>query len=394
MLKKANQTRKQIFLVDDDPSITKMLRMLLETRGYTVAIANSGKEALRNISGQTDLILLDLILPDQAGFEICRKLRQNHKTAHIPIIMLTAKLLSEDIIEGLYLGADDYLTKPFEYEELIARMEAVMRRQGAYPFQNVNLPGEDNIIEELRKLIDEELIVSFMQPVYQLEPMKIIGFEALTRPKTKSILANPEFLFKAAVQYGFYQDLEILSWRKALEKAEGFITTEKLFLNCNPYLVEGPKFLSIQSLFEHSSLKPENVILEITERSAISDFQIFYEHLKRYRDFGFKFAIDDVGGGYASLESIVRTKPEVVKIDRHIVCDLYEDPFKQSIIKFIVTFCKENNILSIAEGIENKKDLQTIKSLGVDAAQGFYLCKPTPKVDVEALNTSLSLLKF
>ncbi|MDO8581037.1 MAG: response regulator transcription factor [Candidatus Omnitrophota bacterium] len=127
MIRQANAP-KHILLVDDDLSIVNMLRLLLETRGYQVDVATSGQEALLRITPQTDLILLDIVLPDQEGFDVCRQLRQNQKTSHIPIIMLSARMLSQDVIEGLYLGADDYLTKPVEYEELIARMEAVMRR--------------------------------------------------------------------------------------------------------------------------------------------------------------------------------------------------------------------------------------------------------------------------
>ena len=81
--------------------------------------------------------------------------------------------------------------------------------------------------------------------------------------------------------------------------------------------------------------------------------------------------MDDVSGGYASLEAIVATKPEVVKIDRHIVHELGKDSLKRSIVKFIVAFCKENSILSVAEGIERKEDLDILIELGVDAGQGI-----------------------
>ena len=200
------------------------------------------------------------------------------------------------------------------------------------------------------------------------------------------MLSSPDLLFKAAIHYGFYHDLEMLSWKKAVECASSFLKEEKLFLNCSPYLVEGPQFSAIKTLFEKSSFNVGNVILEITERSAISDFKVFYEYLRCFREHGFKFAVDDVGGGYASLESIVEIKPEVVKIDRHIVNELNKDPFKRSIIKFIVAFCQENNILSIAEGIENKEDLKIVMGLGVDAGQGYYLCRPSAKIDVKEMN--------
>src|SRR6185295_4353768 len=119
------------------------------------------------------------------------------------------------------------------------------------------------------------------------QPFRLIGFEAFSRPKTKSMLSNPELLFKASLQFGVYQEREILAWKTAIEQASRILTVEKLFLNCNPYFVEGPKFLTVKSLFENSKIDVKNVILEITERSAISDFKIFYDNLKRFREYGF-----------------------------------------------------------------------------------------------------------
>ena len=381
---------KKVLIVDDDKSVTQMLSMLLETRGYEVTVACSEKEAFEKISTHTDIVILDLVLSNQDGFNICCKMKQNNKTYHIPIIILSAKVCSTDIVEGLYLGADDYLTKPFEFEELVARMEAVMRRGRIFKNGYNNFAEDDENILEIRKIIDEGNVVPFFQPIFYLEPFKLLGFEALCRPKTETILANPEMLFKAAIQYGFYQELEMLSWRKALEYASNYLSSfEKLFLNCNPYLVEGPKFLTIKSLFEENKIDPANVVLEITERSAIKDTKLFYDQLKKYKESGFNFAVDDVGGGYASLESIVETRPEIVKIDRHIIGNLDKDEVKVNIVKFVLSFCKENGILSIAEGIERKEELELVIKLGVDAGQGFYLSRPNAQIDIKKINEEI-----
>ncbi|MCB9721373.1 MAG: EAL domain-containing protein [Candidatus Omnitrophica bacterium] len=387
---KGNASKKRILLVDDDRAVSQMLTMLLETRGYEVLNAFSGAEALEKADESTDLILLDLILPDEEGFDVCRKLKEQPKTADVPIIILSARVLSGDIVEGLYLGADDYLTKPFEYEELVARMEAVMRRGSLFHNGSSKSNGDEEVVRELRRIIEEERITPFYQPIFLLKPFKLFGLEALCRPNTESMLANPELLFKAAIKYGCYQDLELLSWKKAIAYASEYLHNEFLFLNCNPYLIEGPKFLSIKSLFENCGFSIGNVVLEITERSEVGDFKEFYTQLGRFREQGFKFAVDDVGGGYASLESIVETKPEVVKIDRHIINNLDSDPYKRSIVKFVVAFCRENNIFSIAEGIETKEDLQKVIEIGVDAAQGYYLSKPSPEINIKALNATVS----
>ena len=105
--------------------------------------------------------------------------------------------------------------------------------------------------------------------------------------------------------------------------------------------------------------------------------------MQAYRDYGFKFAVDDVGGGYASLESIVETRPEAVKIDRHIVSQLENDSFRRSIVRFIVSFCKENKIFSIAEGIETMKDFEIVRELDVDTGQGYYFQRLSPDIRPE-----------
>ena len=384
--------KKDILLVDIDQALTQMLKMLLETRGYAVHIATSGKEALDQIKVTTDLVLLEIFLPDQQGFELCRKIRNNKTTAHIPIIFLSSKLQPHDIVEGLYLGADDFITKPFAYEELIARMEAVMRRSSIFYKNYFGNQNNEMIISELRHIVEQEAIVPFFQPIYFFNPAHLFGLEVLSRPKTSGILSSPEILFKAAIQYGFYQDLEMIAWRKAVQYASQHLTNEKLFLNCNPYLIEGERLLNIKSIFDQSQIKVENVVLEITERSAIMDYATFYQRLEDYRQHGFKFAIDDVGGGYASLEAIVQTKPEMLKIDRHIISNLKDDPFKKSIVKFIVSFCQENHILSIAEGIETKEELATVKELGVDGGQGYYLYKPNGEINLAKMNAVIEII--
>lgn len=389
-----SNNKKKILIIDNDKAITNMLRMLMETRGYEVKVSDSGKNALETITTHTDLILLDIVLNDQDGFEICSQIKKREDIGHIPVIILSSKFLSSDIIQALYLGADDYVKKPFEFEELVARMEAVMRRGRLVKGEVEDENGVENIVLELRKIIDEGRVVPFFQPIFKLHPFGLLGFEALCRPKTDTMLINPEVLFKAALQYGCYQDLEILSWKKAIEYAAEYLNdNEKLFLNCNPYLVEGLKFLTIKNIFEEHNVSADSVVLEITERSAIKDPKLFYEHLKRYKEGGFKFAVDDVGGGYASIESIVETKPEIVKVDQHIIRDIDKDDIKVSIVKFIIAFCKENGILSIAEGIERKEELDLVMGLGIDAVQGYYLARPNANIDIDKINKEIAAFK-
>ncbi len=117
---------KEILLIEDDKAITRVLELEFNHEGYTYDISANGREGLENFqNGNYGIILLDLMLPEISGLEVCRKIR---KVSSIPIIMLTARRDITDKVIGLDLGADDYITKPFEMEELLARIRAGLRR--------------------------------------------------------------------------------------------------------------------------------------------------------------------------------------------------------------------------------------------------------------------------
>jgi two-component system alkaline phosphatase synthesis response regulator PhoP len=120
---------ERILIVDDEEDILELVRYNLDKNGYKVITATSGEQAIIEAGGKTpDLIILDLMLPDIDGLEVCRKLKSDVKTERIPIIMLSAKGEETDIVTGLELGADDYVTKPFSPKVLIARIRRLLHR--------------------------------------------------------------------------------------------------------------------------------------------------------------------------------------------------------------------------------------------------------------------------
>jgi two-component system, OmpR family, response regulator len=117
----------QVLVVDDEPNIRELVQVALKFHGCSVTTAGTGKDALRRAqSDRPDLIVLDVMLPDMDGFEVCRRLRATGN--EIPVIFLTARDTSSDTVTGLALGGDDYVTKPFSVEALVARVRAVLRR--------------------------------------------------------------------------------------------------------------------------------------------------------------------------------------------------------------------------------------------------------------------------
>ena len=125
---------KKILVVDDEEDILELVRYNLEKEGYRITCAITGEDAVNKIGAATyDLILLDLMLPGIDGLEVARRIKKNSRTEHIPIIMLTAKGEESDIVTGLELGAEDYITKPFSPKVLAARIKTVLRRKDKSP---------------------------------------------------------------------------------------------------------------------------------------------------------------------------------------------------------------------------------------------------------------------
>ena len=143
-----------ILVVDDEQRIIDLAQMYLEQEGYTVSSSNNGSEAYQRImENPPALIVLDLMLPGMDGWEICRRVRAD---SDVPIIMLTARSDDIDKIVGLELGADDYLTKPFNPRELVARVKAILRRQSAIDRRNVSASEASTSITHKNMMIDPE----------------------------------------------------------------------------------------------------------------------------------------------------------------------------------------------------------------------------------------------
>jgi DNA-binding response OmpR family regulator len=147
---------ERILVIDDDPDIVQFVRVNLELEGYRVETATSGREGLERALGDPpDLVLLDIMMPEIDGMEVMHRLQTTPTTANTGIILLTALAVTEDRVRGLTAGADDYVTKPFAIEELVARVGTVLRRSKAMRDLSplTGLPGNFRIAEELERRV-------------------------------------------------------------------------------------------------------------------------------------------------------------------------------------------------------------------------------------------------
>ena len=152
--------RPTVLVVEDEAPLLTLLRYNLEKQGYRVDEAGDGAEALTRVAeSKPDLVLLDWMLPTLSGIEVCRQLRRNPNTATLPVIMLTARADDQDAVRGLNTGADDYITKPFSIEALIARIRALLRRsagaveKGQVSFHDIEIDlAEHRVIRNGRRV--------------------------------------------------------------------------------------------------------------------------------------------------------------------------------------------------------------------------------------------------
>lgn len=225
------ETKGRIFIVEDEADIAEMVAFNLEKEGYKVFIAHNGSEALSEIKEELpDLVLLDVMLPDADGFEICKQLRAYPPTKKTPIIFVSAKTQETDKVVGLELGADDYLTKPFSPRELVARIKAVFRRvphASARPAEkaDVSASGGDHhdiVIDKERHRVTVDGKKTELTPT----EFSILAFLA-EHPgfvHTREKLLNGVFGYDSAV-YDRTVDAHIKSLRRKLGDAKEYIET-------------------------------------------------------------------------------------------------------------------------------------------------------------------------
>lgn len=233
-------------------------------------------------------------------------------------------------------------------------------------------------VEELKNIIGTQNIATLYQPIISLQTGEIFGYEALSRGPCNSSLHSPEVLFSLAEKAGYLYPLEKICRKLAIERFQGYLPEQKLFLNFNPEIINDPNFAGgiTKQILEKKGLKQQNIVWEITERTSIKDFSTFKQALKHYRSQGYLIALDDAGAGYSSLQSIAELHPDFIKIDMSLVSGISRNPVKKALIETFVTFASKINAALIAEGIEEEEDLKTLKELGVTFGQGYLIARP------------------
>jgi EAL domain-containing protein (putative c-di-GMP-specific phosphodiesterase class I) len=209
-------------------------------------------------------------------------------------------------------------------------------------------------------------------PIVSATDASIFGYEALARGKMRS-LRRPEVMFEAAAEAGWIWELSRLCREQAIKGMKEHVReNEVLFLNIDPHDFKDPAF-------DDSDLAvpdPRQVVIEITERTAIKNYPEFRERLRTFRERGYRFAVDDAGSGYAGLGSIANLEPDFIKLDLSLITGIDTNFIKQDLVASMVRFADDQGARVIAEGVEREAEYEMVKSLGVHYVQGFFLHPP------------------
>lgn len=247
-----------------------------------------------------------------------------------------------------------------------------------------------SIVEEpvVSSWVDGLAIRPFFQPIFDLSSGLALGYEVLSRGTAP--FGAPEVMFGVARELGVLWDLERACRRAALEHISRLpprLRASRFFLNVSPQILSDPRFIEGFTLgaLRDLGLDQEGIVIEVTEKDSIHDYQRFEELIRHYVGQGFRVSLDDFGSGHSSLVTLVRCVPHFLKLDQEIVRGVERTPYKQKLVKALVAFSHSVDTKLIAEGVETWEELETLVRLGVRHAQGFLLGRPAPHpADIES----------
>ncbi len=240
----------------------------------------------------------------------------------------------------------------------------------------------------LNLIIAKQEMTTLFQPIMDVQSNETFAFEALNRPFQTNLFKNPDifyefvgttnrvFLFECLCR-----NLSLIRYdarRQQMASNKNFT----LFINIHPNILLDKNYHSGETLalLKSLNIEPEQVVFELTERSAVIDFEEFSRVLSHYRAQGFRIAVDDVGSGYNSLKTLIYLKPEFIKLDRSLIQNINDHPAQQQLLTVILNYAIQSGTKVIAEGIETNEEYEFIQSAGVHYAQGYAIGRPAEKL--------------
>ncbi|MDR7268574.1 EAL domain-containing protein (putative c-di-GMP-specific phosphodiesterase class I)/GGDEF domain-containing protein [Pelomonas saccharophila] len=246
----------------------------------------------------------------------------------------------------------------------------------------------DPLALALDRLIEQRSFDIHFQPLVAIDRAEIFGFEALTRGPADGPLHSPLVLFEAAARLGRLVELEHLIVQRALQRFKQLGLPGQLFLNVTADTLLGAREHAgrLAAELAELGLPTSRLVIELTETRPIEDLAQLDDALQALRERGFRVALDDLGEGFASLRRWMQMRPDFVKIDRHFIDGIAQEPLKQQFVRSIVEMAATSGCEVVAEGLEQEPDLDVLRRLGLTICQGYLFARPsaTPRASLGA----------
>lgn len=239
--------------------------------------------------------------------------------------------------------------------------------------------ASQKIYGAFKQVIRRRSITTVYQPIVNINERQILGYEALTRGPQGQFRA-PDLLFQFGYEFGLVKELDAVCLEKAFNILPKLPKSALLFVNVEPesllsVLAAGSRVVGtlrkVRSEFSR-------VVLEITEHAAIRDFAFFRRTIQFFKQLGFRVSVDDVGSAHSGLQRIVALKPDFIKVDLALIHHIQDDPVRREIVRMLQEIAKRIGVDLVAEGVETRQQLQVIKELGVQYAEGYLFSPPQP----------------
>lgn len=374
-----SRPKGRLLLVDDDERVARSFARVLAAEGYDVDTRTDGRAAVEAVrAGDYDAVLSDIDMPNVDGLQLIQQLRE-HDT-EVPVILVTGNPTLETAIAAVEHGALRYLPKPIELDRLRnavgdavrARRLARARRE-ALEWVGPETPSRAERTR-LTRCFDQALDSLWLayQPIVSWSRHDVFGYEALMRSRADE-LPHPPAVIDAAERLGRLSQLGRTLRERAPVPLSQMPDGAMLFVNVHPRDLLDPELLESDRPLARCA---DRVVLELTERAALHDIHDLGVRVARLREMGFRLAIDDLGAGYAGLSSFAQIEPEVVKLDMGLIRNVHRQPTKLTLVRTMITMCRELGMQIVAEGIETAEERDAIVDAGCDLLQGHLFAMP------------------
>lgn len=365
-----------VVLVDDEPVMLRSMERAL-CDSFRVLTYQTAEAAIQRVrAGGVSVVCSDIAMPGMSGMDLLRAVRQ--LDSDLPVVLITGVPSLETATQAIEHGVFRYLHKPLRTSELSSLVEqasqlhrlARLKREALELHAPLSAPKRGPAESSFEEVLDSLWLA--YQPIVSISGRSVYGYEALMRSRSPGF-PTPSHVLDVAERLQVLEELGRCVRRRALAGWMGAPKDALLFVNLHPRDLRDPELWNAASPLVAVA---DRVVLEITERASLAGVEDVQATVRRLRGLGFRIAIDDLGAGYAGLNSFALLEPEFVKLDMSLTRGVNASAVKQKLVGSINGLCREMGLTLVVEGVETVEERDALVNLGCDLLQGHLFARP------------------